>query len=441
METILIRALQLVLSLSLLVFIHEGGHFLFAKMFKIRVEKFRLFFDPWFTLFKYKPRNSDTEYGIGWLPLGGYVKIAGMIDESMDKEQLKQAPQPWEFRSRPPYQRLLVMVAGVLFNFLLALFVYSMILLSWGDKYIPLQNMSHGMEFNEHAEKIGFRDGDILLSADSVAFERFGIDMLRTIVDAKEVVVLRAGEKKTVYMPELSLLTVTKEAHPFISIRIPAVVDSVYANSAAERANLKKGDRLVALSGNKINSWNEFRAQLKQMKMDKNASRSFELCVDRSGQMDTLQMQVDSTFTLGCLPQFMDYEPLVTTYTLFSSIPAGVKMGINTLKSYVNDMKYVFSKEGADSLGGFGTIASIFPAQWDWYRFWSMTAFLSIVLAFMNILPIPALDGGHIFFLLIEMITRRTLSEKFMEYAQMAGMILLFGLLIWANLNDVLRLF
>ena len=371
METFLIRALQLIMSLSLLVIVHEGGHFLFARLFKVRVEKFCLFFDPWFTLFKFKPKKSDTEYAVGWLPLGGYVKIAGMIDESMDTEQMKQPEQPWEFRSKPAWQRLLIMVGGVLFNFLLALFIYSMILFAWGDQYIKVQEAPLGMEFNETAKAVGFQDGDILLSADGVPFERYDGDMLSQIADAREVSVIRNGAKASVYIPEDLMQRLLADSVRFASYRFPYVIDSVMVNSPAAQAGIQAGDSIIALNGT----------------------------------------------------------------------PISFSLGVKTLKGYVGNMRYLFSKEGAKQLGGFGTIGSIFPATWDWHQFWYMTAFLSIILAFMNILPIPALDGGHVLFLFYEMIARRKPSDKFMEYAQMTGMILLFGLLIWANFNDILRFF
>lgn len=446
METFLIRALQLIMSLSLLVIVHEGGHFLFARLFKIRVEKFCLFFDPWFTLFKFKPKKSETEYAIGWLPLGGYVKIAGMIDESMDTEQMQQPPKPWEFRSKPAGQRLLVMIGGVLFNFLLALFIYSMILFKWGDSYVPLQDVSFGMEFNERAEKIGFKDGDILLSADGKKLERFNMDMLRDVVEATEVKVLRDGKEVTVYIPELSLLEVAKDEQLFINYRLPAVIDSVIPNRPAALAGIQKGDKVLALNGQEISSWNNFTESLQALgnkpEAEGGESRLITLAYSRDGVVDTLSFEADSAFMIGVAPQqnlTVLYKAKDIDYGFFESFPAGAVLGVNTLKGYVNDMKYVFTKEGANSLGGFGTIGSIFPKQWDWYRFWSMTAFLSIILAFMNILPIPALDGGHVLFLLYEIVARRKPSDKFMEYAQMTGMVLLFGLLIWANFNDVLR--
>lgn len=443
METFLIRALQLVLSLSLLVIIHEGGHFFFARLFKIRVEKFYIFFDPWFSLFKFKPKNSETEYGIGWLPLGGYCKISGMIDESMDTEQMKQPPQPWEFRSKPAWQRLLVMIGGVLMNFLLALFIYSMILFTWGDQYIALKDMSYGMKFNETAREIGFRDGDILVSADGKELTRYNVDMLRSLAEAREVVVLRDGKEEQILMPEISLLEIAKEDPPFVDMLIPNVVDSVLANGGFAKAGLQKGDSLIAFNGTPLHSWNEFTEQLGELRLrsevEQKSSASFSLVYSRAGVRDTVNVTTDDQFKVLAYSMNPGYQPTRLTYGFFESFPAGVALGINTLKGYVNDMKYVFTKEGAKSVGGFGTIGSIFPKVWDWQRFWSMTAFLSIILAFMNILPIPALDGGHVLFLLYELVARRKPSDKFLEYAQMVGMFLLFGLLIWANFNDILR--
>ena len=443
METFLIRALQLVLSLSLLVIIHEGGHFFFARLFKIRVEKFYIFFDPWFSLFKFKPKNSETEYGIGWLPLGGYCKISGMIDESMDTEQMKQPPQPWEFRSKPAWQRLLVMIGGVLMNFLLALFIYSMILFTWGDQYIALKDMSYGMKFNETAREIGFRDGDILVSADGKELTRYNVDMLRSLAEAREVVVLRDGKEEQILMPEISLLEIAKEDPPFVDMLIPNVVDSVLADGGFAKAGLQKGDSLIAFNGTPLHSWNEFTEQLGELRLrsevEQKSSASFSLVYSRAGVRDTVNVTTDDQFKVLAYSMNPGYQPTRLTYGFFESFPAGVALGINTLKGYVNDMKYVFTKEGAKSVGGFGTIGSIFPKVWDWQRFWSMTAFLSIILAFMNILPIPALDGGHVLFLLYELVARRKPSDKFLEYAQMVGMFLLLGLLIWANFNDILR--
>ena len=444
METFLIRALQLMMSLSLLVIIHEGGHFFFAKLFKVRVTKFYLFFDPWFSLFKFKPKNSETEYGIGWLPLGGYVQIAGMVDETQNSEDLNHPVEDWEFRAKPAWQRLLIMVGGVMMNFLLALFIYSMILFKWGDQYVALQDMTHGMEFNERAEEIGFRDGDILLSADDKPLERFDVDMLRAITEARTVKVNRQGEEVEIFLPEISLLDVAKDYPPFVEPLIPNVVDSVVVGMPFEQAGVQKGDELLAVNGKEITSWNVFLSTMGELKeaaeAENKKNAELTLVYSRAGVRDTVSLKTDTLFMVGATSKALaDYKVTDLEYGFFESFPAGVSLGVNTLKGYVNDMKYVFTKEGAKSVGGFGTIGSIFPKVWDWHRFWEMTAFLSIILAFMNILPIPALDGGHVLFLLYEIVARRKPSDKFMEYAQMAGMILLFALLIWANFNDVVR--
>ncbi len=444
METFLIRALQLMMSLSLLVIIHEGGHFLFARLFKVRVTKFYLFFDPWFSLFKFKPKNSETEYGVGWLPLGGYVQIAGMVDETQDAEALKQPEQPWEFRAKPAWQRLLIMVGGVMMNFLLALFIYSMILFKWGDQYVSLQDMTYGMEFNERAEEIGFRDGDILLSADEKPLERFNVDMLRAITEARVVKVNRDGQEVEIFMPEVSLLDIAKDDPAFVEPLIPNVVDSVVPGRPFAEIGIQQGDTLLAVNGAALSSYNAFINKLAELRADAEEAgqktSNFSLIYSRAGVRDTIAVQTDTLYMVGATSKALaDYKLTKLEYGFFESFPAGIALGVNTLKGYVNDMKYVFTKEGAKSVGGFGTIGSIFPSVWDWHRFWEMTAFLSIILAFMNILPIPALDGGHVLFLLYEIIARRKPSDKFMEYAQMGGMILLFGLLIWANFNDVLR--
>lgn len=441
METFLIRALQLVMSLSLLVIIHEGGHFLFARLFKTRVEKFCLFFDPWFTLFKFKPKNSDTEYGVGWLPLGGYVKIAGMIDESMDTEQMKQPVQPWEFRAKPAWQRLLIMTGGVLFNFLLALFIYSMILFTWGDSYIPVQQAPLGMDFNETAKAVGFRDGDVLLSADGVPFERMGGDLLTAVVDARQVTVLRQGKETSVYIPDNMMDRLLADSARFADFRFPFVIDSVAAGRPAALAGLQMGDSITQLNGRNI-AYLDFKEEMMNRQKADSASHEITLTYVRHGQTAQMTLLTDSAFNIGVMPvlQTSRLLPVVEKeYTFFSAIPAGVTLGVNTLKGYVGQMKYLFSKEGAKQLGGFGAIGSIFPATWDWHQFWYMTAFLSIILAFMNILPIPALDGGHVLFLLYEIIARRKPSDAFMERAQMAGMFLLLILMLWANFNDVLR--
>ena len=437
METILIKALQLILSLSLLVLVHEFGHFIFARLFKVRVEKFYLFFDPWFSLFKFKPKNSDTEYGIGWLPLGGYCKISGMIDESMDKEQMAQPAQPYEFRSKPAGQRLMIMVGGVLFNFILALFIYSMVLFAWGDTYLPLKNVKQGMDFSETFINVGFRDGDILLRADDEELERYNEDCLRKVVEAHNVTVLRDGVETVIPIPDDMMQRVLRDKQGFAAYRFPMVVKNLSADDMpAAQAGMQPGDSIVSINDVPVVTYYEAAAMLAE-----NKSKESTLGYYRDGELRSASLVPDSLGRIGvgaCLPTDL-YQTETRTYGFLASFPAGVKLGINTLKGYVSDMQYVFTKEGASSLGGFATIGSIFPDTWNWRAFWMQTAFLSIILAFMNILPIPALDGGHVMFLLYEVIARRKPSDKFLEYAQMAGMAILFALLLYANGNDLFR--
>lgn len=440
METFLIRALQLILSLSILVLVHEFGHFIFARIFKVRVEKFYLFFDPWFSLFKFKPKNSETEYGIGWLPLGGYCKISGMIDESMDKEAMAQPAKPYEFRSKPAGQRLMIMIAGVLFNFLLALFIYSMVLYTWGETYLPLKNMKHGMYYSEAFQEVGFRDGDILLKANNEELDRLDQSSFRKVVEASNVTVLRDGVETVIPIPEDMMQRFMREGKGFASPdRVPMVVKKLSEkDSPAATAGLQPGDSIVSINGQATPLFEDVAEML-----DQNKGKDITLGFYRDGMEQSVVIQPDTAGKIGVyLMSKTDLYPTVTrTYGFFESFPAGVRLGINTLKGYVNDMKYVFTKEGASSLGGFGTIGSIFPTVWDWQVFWMQTAFLSIILAFMNILPIPALDGGHVMFLLYEVIARRKPSDKFLEYAQITGMFLLFALLIYANGNDIFRFF
>ena|SRR5690554_1248577 len=436
METFLMKALQLILSLSILVIVHEFGHYIFARMFKIRVEKFYLFFDAGFALFRYKPKNSHTEYGVGWLPLGGYVKISGMIDESMDKDQMAQPAEPWEFRSKPAWQRLLVMVAGVVFNLLLAFFIYSMVLFTWNDTYLPLDKVSQGMEFSAAAKSAGFQDGDILLMADNKKLDRFGVRTLLDIADAKTVTVKRNGEVVKLQMEEGLMKNLLTDQEGFANIRIPTVVYETMEGSAAEQAGLVKGDSIVSINGVIASSFGELRQQL-----ETHSDEVVALDYYRNGSLYSTDVQLDSEGTLGFFvtPAGLIYDAVTLEYGFFESFPAGIQMGVQTLKDYIAQFKYVFTKEGASSLGGFGAIGGLFPAQWDWQSFWMMTAFLSVILAFMNILPIPALDGGHVMFLIYEVITRRKPNEKFMEYAQVAGMILLLVLVLYANGMDIIR--
>ena len=439
------------LAISLLVLLHEGGHFFFAKLFGVRVDKFYIFFDWKFSLFKFKPKNSDTEYGIGWLPLGGYCKIAGMIDESFDTEQMKQPVQDYEFRSKPAWQRLLIMIGGVLVNFLLALFIYGQILFWWGDTYIPVKDMTMGMKFNQEAKSYGFKDGDILVGTDTKAFKDFSADLYRDISEAKRVDILRDGKPMSISLPgDLNLLNMIKADPAFVRPLLPARIDSVMAGSPAEKAGLKAGDHILALNGAPVDSYNEFIDQLGRREdllltaktpADSLKARTVTIVFGNDTKADTATVVLTPELKLGFFAPNLTaiYEPVTVEYGFLESIPAGIKYGWHVLASYVDDMKYVFSAEGAKSLGGFGAIGSLFPPMWDWYMFWKMTAFLSIILAFMNILPIPALDGGHVLFLLYEMITRRKPSEEFMIRAEYVGFGLLILLMVVANLNDILR--
>ena len=444
------------LAIGLLVLLHEGGHFFFAKLFGVRVDKFYLFFDPsiwkWDgSLFKFKPKGSDTQYGVGWLPLGGYCKIAGMIDESFDTEQMKQPEQPWEFRAKPAWQRLLIMIGGVLVNFLLALFIYSMILFHWGDTYIPVKDMTLGMKFNTEAKALGFEDGDILIGTDKGEFKDFSADLYRDLSEAYSVDLIRDGKKMTLKLPgNLNLLGMLKAEPSFVRPLIPAEVDSVMADSPAASIGLQKGDKIVAINDKAIDSYNEFTDQLGILedmmtaaltKEDSLKVRTATIVFDRDAVKDTATVVLTPELKLGFYVKSLAglYEPYTREYGFFESIPAGIKYGWNVLAGYVGDMKYVFTADGAKSLGGFGAIGSLFPPMWDWYLFWKMTAFLSIILAFMNILPIPALDGGHVLFLVYEMITRRKPSETFMIRAEYVGFGILILLMVVANLNDILR--
>ena len=439
------------LSISLLVLLHEGGHFLFAKLFGIRVEKFYLFFDPYFSLFKFKPKNSDTTYGIGWLPLGGYCKISGMIDESFDTDQMKQPAQPWEFRTKPAWQRLLVMVGGVLVNFITAMVIYIMILFSWGESYVPTRSMHLGMCFTDEAKALGLRDGDVLVGTNLGEFKGFNGNMFRDLSEAKRVDIIRGGKEMSVAMPgDLNLLTMLKNEPKFVEPLIPNSIDSVLPGTPAAALHLQKGMKIVALNGKSISSFNQFKYQMgvlsDRMAVAKTAAdslkvRNITLVVEANGAKDTLKTTLTPQLQLGFAPPqlYSLYEPVTKDYGFLESIPAGIKYGIEVLAGYVDDLKYVFSSDGAKSLGGFGTIGSLFPPTWDWYMFWNMTAFLSIILAFMNILPIPALDGGHVLFLIYEMVTGRKPSENFLIKAEYVGFGLVFLLLIVANLNDILR--
>lgn len=450
MEVFFIRALQLILCFSLLIILHEGGHFFFAKLFKVRVEKFCLFFDPWLTLFKFKPKKSDTTYCLGWLPLGGYVKISGMIDESMDKEQMKQPVKPWEFRAKPAWQRLLIMVGGVLVNFIVAFIIYSAVLFTWGETYVPMRNITHGFKFSQQAQQLGFQDGDILLKTDQRTFTQFDGNVFRDLSEAHSATVLRQGKEVTIAMPgNLNMLEMIKQQPRFIEVLVPSKVDSVIPQSAAAKAGILPGDQILGFNGKTFHTVNDFniaRGTLDDVlascsHADSVRLRTATLIVQhaKTGATDTLTVKLDKDYMLGIgwyNPFKSEYKEVTRTFGFFESIPAGFTHGWKVLVGYVDDLKYLFTADGAKSVGSFGAIGSLFPTSWDWCRFWELTAFISLMLAFMNILPIPALDGGHVFFLLIEVITRRKPSEKLMERAQMVGMTLLLLLMAFAIFND-----
>lgn len=449
METFLIKAAQLIVALAILVVIHEFGHYIMARIFGIKVEKFYLFFNPWFSLAKWKPKKDkasfdkhgneratwrDTEYGIGWLPLGGYVKIAGMIDESMDKEQLAKPAEPWEFRAKPAYQRLLVMIGGVLFNFILALIIYAGIAFCWGTKYIELEKAVEGMDFTPTALKAGFKNGDIPLLADGKKLDASKTDFMLDIVEAKTVTVLRDHHPINIDIPENFILQLNDEG--FMTYRIPVYIHRVQGGSAASEAGFAEGDHIIAVDTVATPSFSELTPALQAY-----AGKSADITIERDGRQMTIHADIPESGRLGFqLKPITDVYPTTTIkYSLWESIPKGWELGTTTLTNYVGSMKYVFTKEGAKSLGGFGTLGNMFPSRWSWLSFWEITAFLSVALAFMNILPIPALDGGHVLFLIWEVITRRKPNEKVMEYAQVAGMIFLLLLLVYVNGNDIVR--
>lgn len=449
MEVFFIRALQLILCFSLLILLHEGGHFLAAKLFKIRVEKFCLFFDPWFSLFKFKPKHSDTTYALGWLPLGGYVKIAGMIDESMDTEQMKQPVQPWEFRAKPAWQRLIVMLAGVFVNFILALFIYAMVLFVWGDSYLPIKNMTNGFYYNEEAVELGFQQGDIPLRTEKRTFDRYDDNVFRSISEAHQITVLRHGKEVTFSLPgKINLLDMLSKQPPFLAPLAVNVIDSVVAGTPAAKAGIQAGDKITSVNGKPISTWNEYQTELSIIKdqLDVNPTDSLRLChlqltvAHPAGRTDTLSLDLKNDLMLGVTWNPYDgYQLKDVSYGFFASIPAGIAKGWDKMTGYVDDLKYLFTKKGAQSVGSFGAIGSLFPTSWNWERFWELTAFISLMLAFMNVLPIPALDGGHAFFLLCEVITGHKPSDKFMIRAETIGITLLLLLMAFAIFNDFMR--
>jgi regulator of sigma E protease len=438
---ILVKAAQFFLSLSILIILHELGHFIFAKIFKCRVEKFYLFFNAGFSLFKIK--KGETEYGLGWLPLGGYVKIAGMIDESMDKEQMKQPPQPYEFRSKPSYQRLLIMVGGVLMNFIAALIIYIGVLYAWGEEYLPVSSVIYGVEVSEAGKQIGFENGDMILSVDNMPVESFYEVIPRIAIDgAKSVQVSRQGQKVDIPITQDDVAIMLKN-RSVISVRVPFHIEvgGFSKESPAKDAGIEKGDEIIAINGQKPEFHDQFSEVVKN-----NAGKELTLTVQRGSEQIEFPIKVSEAGLIG-VSWNNDFSSLfefkTIKYGFFESIPAGIKRGWKTSVDYLKQFKLIFNRttKGYESLGGFITIGNIFPGVWNWHAFWDMTAFLSIILGIMNILPIPALDGGHVLFVLYEMISGRKPSDKFLEYAQMVGLSLLLLLVLYANANDVIRLF
>lgn len=436
---ILIKVVQFFMSLSLLVAIHEFGHYLAARIFKIRVEKFYIFFDPWFSLFKWK--KGETEYGVGWLPLGGYVKIAGMIDESMDLEQMQAPVQPWEFRAKPAWQRFIVMIAGVTMNVLLAMIIYSGIRYVSGESYMANEDVKWGYVFNDTAKAMGFQDGDKVVSIDGNAIDDVNDIRAQLLLtkDARTVVVNRGGEQVEFTIPFESLLEMrrNRQYEDLYTLRIPFIVDSL-ASESAQAAGLQVGDEVVACNGEQIDV-----PTMTDLLQNRYKGDTVTLSVLRSGAISELRVPVNTDGKIGVLLKSDIFQPRTKTFTLLAAIPAGVSMVGETISEYWQQLKLIFQPKTKmyEELGGFIAIGNIFPSEWDWLRFWSMTAFLSVMLAVLNILPIPGLDGGHALFTLWEMLTGRKASDKFLEIMQYIGFALLLALVIYANGNDIYRLF
>lgn len=436
---ILIKIIQLLLSLSILVIFHEFGHFIAARIFKTRVEKFYLFFDPWFSLFKFK--KGDTEYGVGWIPLGGYVKISGMIDESLDREQMKQPPQPWELRSKPAWQRLIVMLGGVTVNILLAIAIYVVMLTAWGDQYLPTSQVKYGIVVDSLGRDMGLRNGDFIRSVDNKPVEDFNA-IPKTIIleEARSVQVIRDGQEVNIRIPDGFISRLIKQKSvDFIAFRIPFEAAKFTPGSPAESAGMKVNDRIIGLNDSVLVFFDQFRTYVQEFK-----NKTVNVIVLRGTDTVRLAVKVPEAGLIGVYPKgpanFFTLKE--KKYNLLTAIPAGLVKTFDQAGNYIKSIKLLFSQEKAyESVGGFITIGNIFPSTWDWGAFWSLTAFLSIMLAILNVLPIPALDGGHVMFLLYEIIFRRKPSDKFMEYAQIVGMVILFGLLIFANGQDIMKLF
>ncbi len=443
-SSVAVKTGQFILSFSILVVLHELGHFLPARWFKCRVEKFYLFFNPWFSLFKKK--IGETEYGLGWVPFGGYVKISGMIDESMDKEQLKQPAQPWEFRSKPAWQRLIIMLGGVTVNVVLAIVIFIFIIWIWGEKYLPPQNLKYGIVADSLGRSVGLKDGDLIVKVgDKEIRDAMKVPGEVILSDSKNLTVERNGKEMEVDLPDGFTKALNKnKGDNFVDIRIPFIAGEFSKNSGAEKAGVKKGDRIIAADSSKTLYHNDFLAVMK----GKKSQKSIQLTVIRDNK-DTLTktVELDGDGKIGVFPESelkkLGLDVVTKPYTFLESIPAGFNKCWQTLGRYIAGIKQLFNGKANpnDSLGSVISIGKIFPGEWDWQSFWTLTAVFSIILAFMNVLPIPALDGGHALFTLVEMITGRKPGDKFIEYAQMVGMVLLLGLMAYALGLDIWRLF
>lgn len=436
---IIIKVLQFFMSLSLLVAIHEFGHYLAARIFKIRVEKFYIFFDPWFSLFKWK--RGETEYGVGWLPLGGYVKIAGMIDESMDLEQMQAPVQEWEFRAKPAWQRFIVMIAGVTMNVLLAIVIYSGIRYVSGESYMANDDVKWGYVFNDTAKAMGFQDGDKVVSIDGEKIDDVNEIRAQLLLtkEARKIVVNRAGEQIEFTIPFESLLEMrrNRQYEDLYSFRVPFIVDSL-ASASAQAAGLQVGDEVVACNGEAVDV-----PMMTDLLQNRYKGDTVTLSVLRAGAISELRVPVNGEGKIGVVLKGDMFQPRTKTFTFWQAIPAGAKMAGETIADYWQQLKLIFQPKTKmyEELGGFIAIGNIFPSEWDWLRFWTMTAFLSVMLAVLNILPIPGLDGGHALFTLWEMLTGRKASDKFLEIMQYIGFALLLALVIYSNGNDIYRLF
>ncbi len=472
METFLVKAFQLIVALIVLVTVHEFGHYFFSRLFGIKVSRFYLFFNPKFSLLKYFPREGllkiiskddnhawktirvgkpcearpddkptwrDTVYGLGWLPLGGYCDIAGMVDETKSTADLSAEAQPWEFRSKPAWQRLLVMIGGVLFNFILAIVIYIGIAFHWGERVVPFQAVTEGMDFSEAMHNAGFQDGDILLLLNGEAIDARNVSNGWDFIQpgACLTVLRNHTDSIEITITEETFSELVEANEPYLATRVPVVIKDIVNGEGAQVAGLQAQDRILKVANDTTPSLSEFFPAL-----EANKGKVVDMLVLRNGAVSVMPVEINDGGKIGIqlTPATDIYEVEEVQYSFFEAIPRGWEIGTTQLTTYVSSLKLIFTKEGAKSLGGFGALGSLFPESWSWYAFWQITAFLSVILAFMNIIPIPALDGGYTLFLFIEIITRRKPSDRFIEVANTIGMGLLFLLLIYANGNDIYRL-